>query len=379
MAEAADGRRATSSRNHPREENDVKRSRKLQTTAIAALALAFGVGSAWAEDAIKLGFVTHAQGNPFIQQIVDGAQAAAKDLGVTLEVSQQAGGTPEGQLKAVQNFVNAGAKGVATSVPGESMAKGLNELIAQGIPIVQYNLLSTAVNAPYVGEKSTQSGRILGKAIVDKLGGASASGTVIIGNCFPGFPVLENRAKGVQESLKAASGLKVLGPFDVKVSEVENYNHWEQLYAANPDAKALIGLCAPDVASLGKLNAANGDKFVAGGYDLTEQNLAAIKGGHAYVTLGQSAFVQGYLPIVLLVNAIKAGKVADVGFYNAGTQIVTADSVDMGNGLPAVSYDEAQKMAADPAATAAYYKAWTQTLTPENLAKAMQPIAAEGE
>ena len=161
------------------------------------------------------------------------------------------------------------------------------------------------MNAPYVGEKSVQSGRILGKMIVDKLGGAGAKGTVIIGNCFPGFPVLENRAKGVEESLKAAPGLKVLGPFDVKVSAVDNYNHWEQLYAANPDAVAMIGLCAPDVASLGKLNAANGDKFVAGGYDLTAENLAAIKGGHAYVTLGQSAFVQGYLPIALLVNAIK--------------------------------------------------------------------------
>ena len=85
----------------------------------------------------------------------------------------------------------------------------------------------------------------------------------------------------------------------MKVSAVDNYNHWEQLYAANPDAVALIGLCAPDVASLGKLNAANGDKFVAGGYDLTALNLKAIKDGHAYVTLGQSAFVQGYLPIAL--------------------------------------------------------------------------------
>ena len=42
---------------------------------------------------------------------------------------------------------------------------------------------------------------------------------MVIGNCFPGFPVLENRAKGVEESLKAASGLNVLGPFDVKLQK----------------------------------------------------------------------------------------------------------------------------------------------------------------
>ena len=343
-------------------------------TALLAAAM-----PARADDAISVGFVTHAQGNPFIQQIVDGAQAAADDLGAKLTVAQKSGGDPEAQLRAVQNFVSSGVQGVATSVPGESMAKGLNDIIASGVPIAQYNLLATSVKAAYVGEKSVESGRILGRMIVAKLGGPAAKGTVVIGNCFPGFPVLENRAKGVQESLKTAAGLKVLGPFDVKVSAVENYNHWEQLYAANPDAIALVGLCAPDVASLGKLNAANGDKFVAGGYDLTEENLAAIKGGHAYVTLGQSAFVQGYLPIALLVNAIRTKKPTPVGFFNSGTQIVTADSVDMGNNLPKITFAQAQALASDPKATAAYYKPWVQTLAGTGLTAGMQPIAAESE
>lgn len=349
----------------------------LSTLLAGASALAFTVSANAADETI--GFVTHSQGDPFIQQIIDGAQAAAKDLGVTLNVAQQAGSAPEGQLKLVQNFANAGAQGVATSVPGESMAGALNELVASGVPIVQYNLLSQAVKGPYVGEKSVESGRVLGKIVVDKLGGAAAKGTVILGNCFPGIPVLENRAKGVQESLKVAAGLNVIGPFDVKVSAVDNYNRWEQLYAANPDAVALIGLCAPDVTSLGKLNAANGDKFVAGGYDMTELNLKAIKEGHAYVTIGQSAYVQGYLPVALLVNAIRAGKPLEPGFYNAGSQVVTAEGVDMGNGLPKISFEEAMKLAADPAATAAYYKPWTDTLTPEALSAAPQPIAAEAE
>jgi ABC-type sugar transport system substrate-binding protein len=330
-------------------------------------------------DDITIGFVTHAQGNPFVEQIVDGAKAAAADLGVTLKVQESPGGSPEGQLKLAQGLVNAGAAGVASSMPGDAMAKGMNEIVSGGVPVVQFNMLSKSINGPYVGEKSTQSGRILGKMIVDKLGGASAKGKVIIGNCFPGFPVLENRATGVEESLKAAPGLTVLGPFDVKVSAVDNYNHWEQLYAANPDAVAMIGLCAPDIASLGKLNAANGDKFVAGGYDLTAENLAAIKGGHAYVSLGQSPFVQGYLPVMLLVDAIRSKKPAPVGFYNAGTQIVTADKVDMGPGLPSLTFDELQKLAADPKATAEFYKPWIKSLTASPTPSGMQPIAAESQ
>lgn len=343
----------------------------------SVLTISFGATAAMAQETI--GFVTHAQGDPFIQQIVDGANAAAADLGVTLTVAQQPGGAPEGQLQLAQDFANAGAQGIATSVPGESMAVALNDIIGMGVPIVQYNILSQAVNAPYVGEKSVESGRVLGRMIVEKLGGAGAIGTVIIGNCFPGFPVLENRATGVQESLAAAPGLTVLGPFDVKVSAVDNYNHWEQLYAANPEAVAMIGLCAPDVTSLGQLNAANGDKFVAGGYDMTELNLKAIEDGHAFVTIGQSAFVQGYLPVALLVNSIRSGTPLVPGFFNAGAQIVTADSVDMGNGLPPITFAQAIAMAADPVATAAYYKPWTDTLTPEFFAAAPVPIAVESE
>ena len=347
--------------------------------AAAGLAVAVLSPAARADDKIVIGFVTHAQGNPFVQQIIDGAQAAADDLGVTLKVAQQAGGAPEGQLKLSQSLAAAGASGIATSVPGDSMAKGLNELIAGGEPIAQFNLLSTAVKAPYVGEKSVQSGRILGKAVLDKIGGAGAKGKIVIGNCFPGFPVLENRAKGVEESLKAAPGVTVLGPFDVKVSAVENYNHWEQLYAANPDAVAMIGLCAPDVASLGKLNAANGDKFVAGGYDLTAENLKAIKDGHAYITLGQSPFVQGYLPVALLVHAIKTKTPLPVGFYNSGTQAVTADSVDMANDLPATTFAQLQVLAADPKATAAFYAPWIKSIQGDALMAKMKPIAAESE
>ena len=97
------------------------------------------------------------------------------------------------------------------------MANGLNDIIESGVPVVQFNLLSTSVDAPYVGERSVESGRILGQQVLELLGGEAATGQVILGNCFPGFPVLENRAIGVQESLAAAPGLEVLGPFDVTV------------------------------------------------------------------------------------------------------------------------------------------------------------------
>ncbi len=331
---------------------------------------------------IKIGFVTHVIGNPFIQQIIDGAQAAATDLNVDLQVTGPEGGDADAQLKAVQSLVAAGVKGIATSVPGESMNSALNDIVTSGIPVVQFNLLQTAVHAPYVGERSKQSGRILGGKIVDKLGGTSATGTVILGNCFPGFPVLENRANGVEESLKKAAGLKILGPFDVKVAANENYAAWEALLGANADAKALVGLCAPDVASLGQLQAANKDKpFISGGYDLTTENLAAIKAGTAYVSLGQTPFMQGYLPIKILVDTITSKTTVDLskgGFIDAGTEIVTADSVQEPYSLPALTFDQLQILAGSPAKTRQYYQPLVDTVIADWTSK-LEPIANESK
>ncbi len=335
-----------------------------------------------APESIKIGFVTHVLGNPFIQQIIDGANAAAKDLNVELQVTGPEGGDADAQLKAVQTLVASGVQGIATSVPGESMSSGLNEIVDSGIPVVQFNLLVTSVKAPYVGERSVESGRILGAKVVEKLGGASATGKVIIGNCFPGFPVLENRSKGVQESLAKAPGLELLGTFDVKVSANENYAAWEALLAANPDAKALIGLCAPDIASLGKLQAANADKpFVSGGYDLTAENLAELKAGNAYISLGQTPFMQGYLPVKMLADTIRKNTTVDLsagGFLDAGTEIVTADSVEEPFGLPALTFTELEALAASPDAARTYYQPLVDGQIAD-WAKNVEPIANESK
>jgi len=327
-------------------------------------------------ESIRIGFVTHVLGDPFIEQIIDGAEAAAEDLNVELQVTGPEGGDADAQLMAVQSLVASGVQGIATSVPGESMASGLNEIIDSGTPVVQFNLLVTSVNAPYVGERSVESGRILGDKVLEQIGGEAATGQVIIGNCFPGFPVLENRATGVQESLAAAPGIEVLGPFDVKVAANENYAAWEALLAANPDAVALVGLCAPDVTSLGQLQEATPDsEFVAGGYDLTEGNLAEIKEGFADVSLGQTPFMQGYLPIKMLADTIRGETDVDLsagGFLDAGTEIVTADSVEEPFDLPPLTFEELEELAASPEATREYYQplvegqiaSWAENIEP---------------
>jgi ABC-type sugar transport system substrate-binding protein len=119
----------------------------LLATAAAASAVAVaGVKSPQAAKAPKktltIGFVTHFVGNPFIRQVEQAAKDAGKDLGVNVKVVGTPGFDPAAQLKMVQDLFASGADGVATSITGDSMANGLNQLVAQGKPIVEFNIYS---------------------------------------------------------------------------------------------------------------------------------------------------------------------------------------------------------------------------------------------
>ncbi len=324
---------------------------------------------------LTIGFVTHFVGNPFIRQVEQAARDAGKDLGVNVKVVGTPGFDPAAQLKMVQDLIASGADGVATSITGDSMAGGLNQLVAQGKPIVQFNIYSSRVQGPYVGERSVGDWAILGKAVRTKMGGAGATGTVLIGTCAPGFPALVDRINGVKRGL--GSGLTIKGPFDVTGDPTKNFSAWQQLIAANPDAKALIGVCAQDLENLGKLNAQNGDKYITAGGDPTLGNLSAIAGGHGLISMGQTGYVQGYLPIKMIVDALRSGKaLPKSGFISSGAEVITKTGVVEPYGLPKLTPAQIKGFQTNAKAQHAFYKrlfAGNGALV--NWSKHIEPIA----
>jgi ABC-type sugar transport system substrate-binding protein len=118
---------------------------------------------------------------------------------------------------------------------------------------------------------------------------------------------------------------------------------------------------------------------VSGGYDLTAENLAELKAGNAYISLGQTPFMQGYLPVKILSDAVREKKeISKGGFLDSGTEIVTKDSVTEPFGLPPLTFAQLEEIAASPEKAREYYqplvdgqiKNWEQNLEPiENESK----------
>jgi ABC-type sugar transport system substrate-binding protein len=324
---------------------------------------------------LTIGFVTHFVGNPFIKQVEQAARDAGNDLGVNVKVEGTPGFDPAAELKMVQDLFASGADGVATSITGDSMAGGLNQLVAQGKPIVEFNIFSSRVHAPYVGERSVGDWAILGQAVRAKMGGTGTTGKALIGTCAPGFPALVDRINGVKRGL--GKGLTIKGPFDVTGDPTKNFSAWQQLIAANPDAKALIGVCAQDLENLGKLNAQNGDKFITAGGDPTLGNLAAIAGGHGLISMGQTGYVQGYLPIKMIVDALRSGKaLPKTGFISSGAEVITKSGVVEPYGLPKLTPGQIKAFQTNSKIQHAFYKPlFTGSGALANWSKHVEPIA----
>jgi fructose transport system substrate-binding protein len=100
-------------------------SRKLglfSTAAIAAFAVAISAAPSFAADNIIIGLITKTNTNPFFVKMKEGAQAKAKELGVTLQsYAGKYDGDNEGEVAAIEALMAAGAKGILL-VPSDSSA-----------------------------------------------------------------------------------------------------------------------------------------------------------------------------------------------------------------------------------------------------------------
>src|SRR5664279_3568645 len=98
-------------------------SRKLSmysTAAVAALAIALSSAPSFAGDIV--GLITKTNTNPFFVKMKQGFDAKAKELGLTPQAyAGKADGDNDGQVKAIEQLIAAGAKGILL-VPSDSTA-----------------------------------------------------------------------------------------------------------------------------------------------------------------------------------------------------------------------------------------------------------------
>jgi len=137
----------------------------IRKLAVAA-ALASLAGGAFAAD-VTVGLITKTETNPFFVKMKEGASAEAKKLGAKLLTGAGAkDGDNEGQVTALENMVNAGAKGILiTPSDTKAIVPAIQRARQQGVLVIALDTATepeTAVDALFATNNFT-AGVLIGQ------------------------------------------------------------------------------------------------------------------------------------------------------------------------------------------------------------------------
>ncbi|MEV6345375.1 sugar ABC transporter substrate-binding protein [Actinoplanes sp. NPDC051851] len=274
--------------------------------------------------------VANAQLN-FSIEMADGFRAGVAHVGgVNAEVTGPDIVDGPRELEMFEELAKTADDGVSVfTLSPEIFAQPLADAVDRGLPIIAVDNppLDEADVGLYVGNDNHELGRLLAAEVVAALP-SGATGTVILGTSSPGVGVLDRRAAGIRDGIRAElPGVTVLGPFDSKQDTDANKAAWKTLIRANPDALAFLGTGDADGWNLAALRAETGGTWLAGAFDLDDRSLAAVKAGELLL-VSPEHFVKGEVAGRLQAGHAKSGKALPKGWYYIPGLAVNSTNID---------------------------------------------------
>lgn len=276
-------------------------------------------------------FAGGAEGDVFGSIIQHGAQAAAADLGATIDFVYS-GWDVERMLAQFRDAIASRPDAIAMmGHAGDNAIAPLAEDAAKaGIPVEYLNVdvakVREANGGGYVGAQLFQQGQRLAAAAVKQLGLKPGDAAVVFGSF--GRPGREVRDLGSVKGLEDA-GLKVdkiaVSP-DFFRDPMQLAPQVTAVLTRNANIKLLVFSGSALLGNVPQYMDAAG--FKAGqvkivGYDLSPGVLDAMQGGYVQLSSDQQPFLQGYLPVLSLCATVKL-KLAPLT-VDTGSGLVTAE------------------------------------------------------
>ena len=296
------------------------------TILVLVLSMAL-VCSAYAAD-ITIGYASKSSSSPFWVENIKGAEAKAKELGITLKVI----GPPvendvAGQVNVIEDMIGSGCDAIVVAPCGDVVvADVVNKALDQKIPVVAVDNAIMGADVPLVATDNHAAGEMAAAFIAESVGG---KGKVIIVNGIIAQGSGKGRRDGFVEHMNAnfpeIEVVEVVGDWD----DQKALSGFEAAYAANSDVVG--GYAAWDGATLQMYQVlkTNGrDDVVLCGFDAYD---AAVKLMYNNDSLFKGDIAQN--PANMGATAVQAaydmlnGKEVE-RYIDTGTTLITNENVE---------------------------------------------------
>ena len=279
---------------------------------------------------VRIAVVTHATASSTFWSVVrNGVDAAARQMRVSVTYKSPDTFSVTRMRDLINDAVDSKPDGLVVSIPAPAIGPALLRAERAGIPVVSINsgadLWRRYGVLAHVGQPEAQAGREAG----ERLAAAGVRNAICINH------TLANKALGIRCAAFARAMRKRGRQSHVFALDVEDRNAAAPKLAAEIErrkADGVLGLgtggsaAALDAKKLGGRAA----RVKIGTFDLTPEVLEAIKDGRILFAVDQQAYLQGFMPIVMLTQEARYGLFPSRGeVVSTGPNFVTRETAPL--------------------------------------------------
>src|SRR5919202_6714868 len=284
---------------------------------------------------VRIAVVTHGQASsPFWAIVRTGVQAAARQMNARVDYEAPDVYSLPKMIDLIDAAVAARPDGLVVSIPEPGLAPAIRRAVRAGIPVVSINSGNDVYRRlgvlAHVGQPEGRAGLAAGR----RLARAGVRRALCV-NQQVGNQGLDARCAGLARAMRAVGGRStVLGIDDQSAATPRRI-------AGAVAAGRIDGILATN--ATGAMEAVRGTARLRGArrpriaaFDLGPEVLEAVRAGRLLFAVDQQPYLQGYMPVVMLVNRARYGI-----FPSQGDVVATgANFVTRANAAQAIALSE---------------------------------------
>jgi simple sugar transport system substrate-binding protein len=255
---------------------------------------------------VRIAMVTHGQASsPFWAIVRNGVEAAARQMDVVVSYRAPDVYSLERMKTLIDQAVASRPDGLVVSIPEPGLAPAIRRAVRAGIPVVSINSGSDVYRQlgvlAHVGQPEERAGFDAGRRLAE----AGVHRALCV-NQQVGNQGLDARCRGLARAMRGAGGsARVLGIDDQsaatprRIADAARSGRVDGLLALNSTGGMLA------VEAVQRLDRPDAVKVAT--FDLGPDVLKAVQEHRLLFAVDQQAYLQGYLPIVLLTQRARYG------------------------------------------------------------------------
>jgi simple sugar transport system substrate-binding protein len=278
---------------------------------------------------VRIAMVTHGQAASGFWAIVkNGSDAAARQMGVAVTYRSPDIYSVARMRQLIDEAVASRPDGLVVSIPTPELGGAIRRAVRAGIPVVSINSGSDVFRRlgvlAHVGQEEGPAGEAAGLRLASSGVRHALCINHEVGNAGP-----DTRCRGLAQAMRSVGGTSRVVPVDTRDAAVAQ----RQLAAALRDRTVDGALTLSSDGAAAMLEAlrrsGRADRIALGTFDLSPEVLRAVLGRRIRFAIDQQAYLQGYLPVVMLAQLARYGLFAAQGeVLPTGPHFVTRSTAE---------------------------------------------------